>query len=95
MEFKLNKIDTDIRKRIQEERKSGKVHSSKSININKDYNDDKENAHQLTKENLKQEKRFINIDGVKYCGKQIKIKAEKTEKIDVLNSSGRILDTKK
>ena len=41
MEFKLNKIDTDIRKKIQEDRRESKVHSGKSINVNKDLSDDK------------------------------------------------------
>ena len=41
MEFKLNKIDTDIRKKMQEEIKEDKVHSGKSINVKKDLKDEK------------------------------------------------------
>lgn len=93
MEFKLNKIDTDIRKKIQEDRKSGKVHSSKNINVNKELNGERENK--LIEEIGKNHKRFITIDGVKYNKQKIKIKAEKNEEINVLNSSGQILDTKK
>lgn len=43
MEFKLNKIDTDIRKKIDEERKEIKVHSGKAINVNKELHDDSKN----------------------------------------------------
>jgi hypothetical protein len=41
LEFKLNKIDTDIRKKMQEEIKEDKVHSGKSISIKKDIKDER------------------------------------------------------
>lgn len=43
MEFRLNKIDTDIRKKIEEERKENKVHSGKAINVNKDFLEENDN----------------------------------------------------
>ena len=96
MEFKLNKIDTDIRKKMQEETEEDKIHSGKGINVKKDLKDEhtqsnyeKQNA---TKET---EKRYITIDGVMYHEKEIKVQAEKLEKINDENSKGRILDTKK
>lgn len=94
MEFKLNKIDTDIRKRMQEEIKEDKVHSGKSINIKKDIKDE---PHEEIK-NFDQEenqKRYITIDGVKNNNKHISIKVEKIEAINYENSKGRILDRKK
>jgi len=42
VEFKLNKIDTDIRKKMQENIKDDKVHSTKSISIKRDIKDDKD-----------------------------------------------------
>ncbi|ETI88177.1 MAG: hypothetical protein Q607_CBUC00206G0001, partial [Clostridium butyricum DORA_1] len=61
MEFKLNKIDTDIRKKIQEETKEDKVHSSKSISIKKDIKDERhEEIINSNEEN--DEKKYITID---------------------------------
>lgn len=95
MEFKLNKIDTDIRKKIQEKIKENKIHSSKSINVKKDLKDEKKryNKQNATKE--EQQKRYITIDGIKYNGKNIDIKVEKVEEINDENSKGRILDEEK
>lgn len=94
MEFKLNKIDTDIRKKMQEEIKEDKVHSGKSINIKKDIKDEKkEEVKKNTEE--KNERRYITIDGVIYNSNNISIKAEKVEEITNENSKGRILDKKK
>lgn len=94
MEFKLNKIDTDIRQKMQEDIKDEKVHSGKGINIKKDV---KEEKSEYTKDIKyeENEKRFITIDGMKYSSKNIDIQAEKVEKIDEVNSKGRILDTTK
>ena len=50
MEFKLNKIDMDIRHRLKEENSDKKVLNSKDINPS----------------NSKKQKRFITIDGIKY-----------------------------
>lgn len=96
MEFKLNKIDTDIRKKIQEDRRESKVHSGKSINVNKDLSDDKPgNSADVKTKDKKTQKRFITIDGVKYFKDRIRVEAEKTTETDILNSKGQILDTKK
>ena len=94
MEFKLNKIDTDIRKKMQEEIKEDKVHSGKSINIKKDIKDERhEEMKNLDEE--ESEKRYLTIDGVRYNNKNISVKVEKVEKINDENSKGRILDKKK
>lgn len=96
MEFKLNKIDTDIRKKMQEERKLTKVHSSKNINVNKELKDEQGNYIEVNNEQQdEKKKRFITIDSIKYCNEKINIEVEKTEKIDILNTRGQILDTKK
>lgn len=94
MEFKVNKIDTDIRKKIKEETKEDKVHSGKSINIKKDIKDEKhEQVKNFDEEEHK--KRYVTIDGVKYNNKDIDINVEKEEQINEGNSKGRILDITK
>lgn len=94
MEFKLNKIDTDIRKKMQEDIKEEKVHSGKGINIKKDIKDEKSRYQEDLKEN-EREKRYITIEGVKYHNKNIDVKVEKVEELKEDNSKGRILDKKK
>lgn len=100
MEFKLNKIDTDIRKKMQEETKDDKVHSGKAINVHKDLKEEKNETtnekHIPATDAIK--KRYITIDVVKDNHENIDIKAEKIEKIEKIdesNSKGRILDTAK
>jgi len=94
LEFKLNKIDTDIRKKMQEEIKEDKVHSGKGINVTKDLKDEKHEERQNTDEE-ENEKRYITIDGVRRNNKNISIKVEKIEEMNDENSKGRILDKKK
>lgn len=95
MEFKLNKIDTDIRRKLQEESSDKRVHNPKEIGPSK--NADKEKKHEEHKKKNDDEikpKRFITIDGIKY-GKSINVEAEKNEKIYDENYKGRFLDLKK
>lgn len=95
MEFKLNKIDTDIRKKMQEERQANKVQAGKAITVKRDLKDEKNTNYKrsATKEN--KEKKYITIDTVKYDKEGLEVKAEKIENIDGENSKGRILDTTK
>ncbi|NRY60073.1 hypothetical protein [Clostridium beijerinckii] len=93
MEFKLNKIDTDIRKKMQEDIKEEKVHSGKSISVKKDIKDEKSNYENNFKKD--DEKRFITIDGIKNAGENLDVQVEKVEKLNGENSKGRILDTTK
>ena len=95
MEFKLNKIDTDIRKKMQEEIKDDKVHSGKGITVTKDLKEEKNEYIKIDEVKEENEKRYITIDGTKYNDKNISIKVEKVEKITYENSKGRILDSKK
>lgn len=94
MEFKLNKIDTDIRKKMQEEIKEDKVHSGKSISIKKDIKDEK-NELIKNSDRKEMEKKYITIDGVRSNTQDISVKVEKVEEISEENSKGRILDRKK
>lgn len=97
MEFQLNKIDTDIRKKIQEETKEDKVHSGKNINVKKDLKEEKNqlNDEEFNYNEEESEKRYITIEGVKNKSNDITIQAEKIESIGKENSKGRILDQTK
>lgn len=97
MEFIVNKIDTDIRRKIEEQTKANKVHSGKKIGEKKDLKDERnsdgnefENEHKE-----KKEKKYITIDGIRTEQKTMSVKAEKIEKIYEENSKGRVLDAKK
>ena len=61
MEFKLNKIDMDIRHRLKEENSDKKVLNSKDINPSKDTiqkkNDFKNNSKKKSNNNSKKQKR--------------------------------------
>ena len=96
MEFKFNKIDTDIRKKMQEKIKDGKVHGNESVSIKKDIKED-DNKNEGTKEenDKKLKKRFVTIDGIRYLKETLDIEVEKLEDLDEENSRGRVLDTKK
>jgi hypothetical protein len=54
MEYRINKIDTDLRRKINEERSEDKIHNKKGINISKDKENAKENMeHKASKGNEK------------------------------------------
>jgi hypothetical protein len=99
VEFKLNKIDTDIRKRMQESIKEDKVHFSKKSDGSKDVVHEKEfeekDKNQQQNYGNTDLKKKIIVEGIKHEGKSIKIQVEKIENINDLNSKGRILDAKK
>ncbi|MBE6062470.1 MAG: hypothetical protein E7207_02655 [Clostridium butyricum] len=95
MEFRLNKIDTDIRRKMQEEIKAEKVHHSKSIDTNRDLikDQEKKNKHNNRKNNKKTYKDDIIVDAIKYNNEQI-VKIE-AQKINEINIKGTIIDIKK
>jgi hypothetical protein len=95
VEFIINKIDTDVRVKIQEETSAEKVHSGKSINVNKDLKDEAKTDYKRAKENSSIEKKYITIDGVKDFNEKIAIEVEKIEKINDENSRGTIVDSTK
>lgn len=94
MEFKLNKIDTDIRKKLQEEIREGKVHGNNSITVKKDLKEERNNVIDKEKKNRSKKKFFI-IDGIRYEEKTLNIEAEKIEFMDEEKLKGHTLDVKK
>lgn len=98
MEFKLNKVDSDIRERIKESTNPNKIHADKETSMIKRFKDDEgKNKKQKNKKNNSKnlKKRYITIDGVKYYGEKIHVDAEKEEIVNELNSKGIMLDVKK
>lgn len=78
MEFRLNKIDTDLRQRINDETREGKVHRKKDILIHKHKYDERREQ----KNNKRNPKEKFDIE--KYTkNKRITIEAVKIEEIDI------------
>lgn len=78
MEFRLNKIDTNIRQKINDETKEGKVHAKAGINIEKRTYD--ERNQQNNNKRKKQEKFSLT----KYTsGKKISVEAIKIKSVDI------------
>lgn len=74
MEYKLNKIDTELRQRVNEITKEGKVHSKQNILISKDK-----------KEQKKKNSKDFKSELIKYDakGKKLTVNAYKTQSSDV------------
>lgn len=94
MEYRLNKIDTELRQIVNDSIKEGKVHGNKELaRVNKDREDKKE---QQSNKNFKKElakykvKKKISVDAIKV--KNIDVEASK-EGINL--TQGRFLDTKR
>ena len=94
MEFKLNKIDTDLRERIKEKTSAGKVHRKSDIQIDKfGKREDGNKKFSLPKKELK------NANGanikVKKDNTSIDIDAFKKEKRMEDMTKGSFLDVRK
>lgn len=90
MEYRLNKIDTDLRQKINDAAKEGIVHSTKNILVNKDKQQEK-NKHPILEYNVKNEK--IIVDAVKVDKVEVDIFKDKTD-VDYI-AKGIYLDIKK
>ncbi len=94
MEFRLNKIDTELRQIVNDATKEGKVHGNKEVsNINKDGRQNNQEDKDNFKKKLdgKREKKVV-VDAIKV--KEIDIEASKKETISDL-TFGRFLDIKR
>lgn len=70
MEYRLNKIDTDLRQKINDATKEGKVHGAKNIAISKD---------KPNEQSQKQTYRFKVYDK----NKRLVVEAKKVETIEI------------
>lgn len=95
MEFKLNKIDTDIIQKIENDFKTDRVQPNKESDKSKNIKNNKKDSEENKKNKLKRDKkRHITVDGVKYSENKIEIQAEKGN-IDNTEYKGSILDQRK
>lgn len=104
MEFKLNKIDPEVRQRVKETTSAGKVHNKAGIFINKDNKGRKKGNQGEFNSQLNKYKKDDKNDKNK---KRVFVEASKSEKIEVKafkeegenlskdDKRGTILDTKK
>ena len=95
MNLLLNKIDTDIRRKLQEEIKNGKVHRKSNIRINKDSEKKRKKFFgEFLEEERKKEKGKITIKATKIKDGTITLDCEKDEFSSVI-INGTFLDVKK
>lgn len=101
MEFRLNKIDMDIRRDINDETREGKVHSKKGIKVDKEKSEDKR---QNKQQQEKPKEKFnlskyvknskITIDAVKV--QNVEVKATKEERQNSKDDNkGLFIDARK
>ena len=96
MEFKLNKIDVEIRQRVKDTTKSGVVHRKDAITVNKDRNPKKnpetyeEFKGKISKYNKKHKITICAYKNQQYDVQVFKEALEKEQKI-----LGNFIDTKK
>lgn len=96
MEFKLNKIDTDLRLKLQEKTDDRKIHGKESITIEayneerEKFREDKKFAKILEEKKKAKKEDKIVIDGVMVDNLQVEGEKEVSE-----NSKGVFIDTKK
>jgi len=96
MNFLLNKIDNDIRKKVYEKTKDGKVHRKSDIIINKDSEKQKKKFfREYVEEEKKQTKQNkITINATKLEKQHISLYGEKEENLNAMGY-GTFLDVKK
>ncbi|AJA47844.1 hypothetical protein CPAST_c17740 [Clostridium pasteurianum DSM 525 = ATCC 6013] len=96
MEFKINKIDMEIRQRINEKRQEGKVHSNGNVKINKVRFDKDDNSRndkfEQIMSKIKKGKKKIIVQATK--SEDLEVEAFKDGKVS-LEDIGIYLDTKK
>lgn len=96
MEFKLNKIDVELRQRVKDTTKSGVIHRKNSIMINKDRNskDNSKTYEEFTKKVKKYNKKHkITVNAFKDNQYDVEVFKETLEKEQ--NKIGNFIDTKK
>lgn len=103
MEFRLNKIDPELRRRIKETTSTRRVHTKSGIVIDKHSKNKKREGTADFSEELEKhkdkgknrDKKFVSVEAVK--SKELKVPAYREETADLAkdNLKGHILDVKK
>lgn len=100
MEFRLNKIDPEVRQRVKETTSAGKIHNKSGIVINKD-NQNKKNNNQdnfdseLEKQIKKKEKKILSVDAVKVQEVEVSAYKEEIESQTKDEEAGHVLDVRR
>lgn len=100
MEFRLNKIDPEVRQRVKETTSAGKIHTKSGIVINKD-NQNKKNNNQdnfdseLEKQIKKKEKKILSVDAVKVQEVEVSAYKEEIEGQAKDEGAGHVLDVRR
>lgn len=92
MEYKLNKIDLDLRRKINDSSREGLVHGTKNIEINKDKQEEKRKNRSYKLEDYDKSKKLV-VKAVKVENVQVEAFKEKAKTDD--NTKGMFLDIKK
>jgi hypothetical protein len=92
MEYKLNKIDPDLRQKIIDSSREGLVHGTKNIEINKDKQEEKRRNRSYKLEDFDKSKKLV-VKAVKVENVQVEAFKEKAKTDD--NTKGMFLDIKK
>ncbi|MBU3142345.1 hypothetical protein [Clostridium sp. CF012] len=96
MEFKLNKIDVEIRQRVKNTTKSDVVHRKDSISVNKDRNPkDNSKSYDQFKDKLLKYKKDHKITVSAFKDNQYDIEVFKENLDKEQRNIGNFIDTKK
>lgn len=76
MEFRLNKIDPEVRRRVKETTSTNKIHNKREILINKDHRDKGKNSQENFSSELSKYKEGKNK-------KHVLVQASKVEEVEV------------
>jgi len=96
MEFKLNKIDVEIRQRVKDATKSGVVHRKDSITVNKDRNPkDNSKTYEEFKGKISKYKKKHKITVGAFKNEQYEIEVFKEALEKEQKKIGNFIDTKK
>ena len=103
MEFKLNKIDPELRQRINAQTSEGIVHTKKGISVNKDKNKDSRQQQHSHKEEAKEKfvitkyagaKDKFTVDTIKV--QNVEVQAVRDENsVDENNYKGSYIDSRR
>ncbi|WML35502.1 hypothetical protein [Clostridium sp. OS1-26] len=100
MEFRLNKIDPEVRQRVKETTSSGKIHTKSGIVTNKD-NENKKNRNgedfssELEKQKDKRKEKIFSVDAVKVEEVEVSVYKEEKEGLSENEVRGYMIDVKK
>lgn len=100
MEYRLNKIDPELRQRIKETTKSGKIHNKAKIAVNSDSkNKDKKGGADFNSELEKQKKerdknkKKFTVEAIKI--EEVQVPAYKEAELSKDEIKGNLLDVRK